>query len=54
MVQKFTNKTIKRTDLLVRYPDAKNMVRGIPKESSNFPFIMLYKTSKGRVFGSFS
>ncbi len=53
-IEKFSNRTIKRTDLLLRYPETKSMVHQLPKEASNFAFIVLYKTKNGTVFGSYS
>ncbi len=53
-IEKFSSKTIKRTDLLCRYPESKSMFHQLPKEGSNYAFIILYKTKNGTVFGSFS
>ncbi len=53
-IEKFSKKTIKRTDLLFRYPETKSMFHQLPKEGNNFAFIVLYKTMKGAVFGSYS
>ncbi len=53
-IEKFSNKTIRRTDLLCRYPDVKSMFHQLPKEANSFAFIVLYKTKNGAVFGSFS
>lgn len=52
--EKFINKVIKKTDMLVRCPDAKTVYHQLPKEDKNFPFILIFKTAKGNVFGSFS
>ncbi len=53
-IEKFSNKTIRRTDLLCKYPETKSMFHQIPKEGNNFAFIVLYKTKNGIVFGSYS
>ncbi len=53
-IEKFSNKLIKRTDLLCRYPEVKSMFHQLPKEANNFAFIVLYKTKNGTVFGSYS
>ncbi len=53
-IEKFSKKTIKRTDLLCRYPETKSMFHQLPKEGKDFAFIVLYKTNNGAVFGSYS
>ncbi len=53
-IEKFSNRTIKRTDLMSRYPETKSMFHQLPKEGNNFAFLILYKTKNGTVFGSYS
>ncbi len=53
-IEKFSKKSIKKTELLCRYPETKSMFHQLPKEGNNFPFILLYKTKNGKAFGSYS
>ncbi len=53
-IENFSNKTIKKTELLFRYPETKSMFLQLPKEGHNFAFIALYKTKNKTIFGSYS
>lgn len=50
-IEEFEKKKVKRTNLIARYSETKNMIPLLPKEG---PFIMLYKTPSSRIVGTFS